>query len=36
LKYAQESGILDKFWQRSYGVTFVEYLNILNLGVTKH
>lgn len=36
IKYAQETGILDKFWQRSYGVTFVEYLNILNLGVTKH
>jgi membrane-bound lytic murein transglycosylase MltF len=36
LKYAQETGILEKYWKRSYGVTFVEYINILNLGVTKH
>lgn len=36
IKYAQETGVLDKYWKRSYGVTFVEYLSILNLGVTKH
>ncbi|PKG93164.1 transporter substrate-binding domain-containing protein [Paraglaciecola sp. MB-3u-78] len=36
LKYAQETGLLDKYWKIYYGVTFVEYLNILNLGVTKH
>jgi membrane-bound lytic murein transglycosylase MltF len=36
LKYAQETGILDTYWKRSYGVTFVEYLNILNVGVTVH
>jgi membrane-bound lytic murein transglycosylase MltF len=36
LKHAQETGLLDKYWKIYYGVTFVEYLNILNLGVTKH
>ncbi|MFT4940767.1 MAG: membrane-bound lytic murein transglycosylase MltF [Paraglaciecola sp.] len=30
--HAQQSGILDKYWKRSYGVTFVEYLQILKLG----
>jgi membrane-bound lytic murein transglycosylase MltF len=36
IKYAQETGALDKYWKISYGVTFVEYLKILNLGVTPH
>jgi membrane-bound lytic murein transglycosylase MltF len=34
IMYAQENAILDKYWQRSYGVTFVDYLKILNLGVS--
>jgi len=36
IKYAQENAILDKYWQLSYGVTFVEYLKVLNLGVSKN
>jgi membrane-bound lytic murein transglycosylase MltF len=36
IKFAQETGMLDKYWKRSYGVKFVEYLNILNLGATRH
>jgi len=36
IKYAHESAILDKYWKRSYGVTFVEYMNVLNLGGAKH
>jgi membrane-bound lytic murein transglycosylase MltF len=36
IKYAQEKAILDKYWQRSYGVTFVDYLKILNLGVSEN
>jgi membrane-bound lytic murein transglycosylase MltF len=36
IKYAQEKSILDKYWQRSYGVTFVEYVKILNLGVSRN
>ncbi|MEH6446265.1 MAG: transporter substrate-binding domain-containing protein [Oceanospirillaceae bacterium] len=31
IKYAQENAILDKYWKRSYGVTFFEYLKVLNL-----
>jgi membrane-bound lytic murein transglycosylase MltF len=31
IKYAQENAILDKHWKRSYGVTFFEYLKVLNL-----
>ena len=36
IKYAEENGILDKYWKRSYGVTFVEYLKVLNLGVSEN
>ncbi|PKI13225.1 transporter substrate-binding domain-containing protein [Colwellia sp. 12G3] len=36
IKYAQENAILDKYWQLSYGVTFVEYMKVLNLGVSKN
>lgn len=36
IKFAQETGMLDKNWKRSYGVKFVQYLNILNLGATRH
>lgn len=36
IKYAQENAILDKYWKLSYGVTFVEYLKILNLGVSEN
>ena len=36
MKYAQENAILDKYWQRSYGVTFVEYFKVLHLGVFKN
>lgn len=36
IRYAQENSILDKYWQRSYGVTFVEYLKVLNLGGSEH
>jgi membrane-bound lytic murein transglycosylase MltF len=32
IRYAQENAILDKYWKISYGVSFVEYLQILNLG----
>ncbi len=31
LKYALENEILDKYWGISYGVSFVEYLNILQI-----
>jgi membrane-bound lytic murein transglycosylase MltF len=34
--YAQDNAILDKYWQLSYGVTFVEYLKVLNLGVSEN
>lgn len=34
IKYAQENAILDKYWKRSYGVTFIDYLKVLNLGVS--
>ena len=36
IKYAQENAILDKYWKLSYGVTFVEYLKVLNLGVSEN
>jgi membrane-bound lytic murein transglycosylase MltF len=36
IKYAQENAILDKYWKLSYGVTFVEYLKVLNLGASKN
>lgn len=36
IKYAQENSILDEYWKLSYGVTFVEYVKILNLGVSAH
>jgi membrane-bound lytic murein transglycosylase MltF len=36
IKYAQENAILDKYWKQAYGVTFVEYLKVLNLGVAKN
>lgn len=36
IKYAQQNGILNKYWKRSYGVTFVEYLMVLNLGRTEN
>jgi membrane-bound lytic murein transglycosylase MltF len=36
IKYAQENAILDKYWELSYGVTFVEYLKVLNLGVLEN
>jgi len=36
IKYAQESAILDKYWKQAYGVTFVEYLKVLNLGEAKN
>jgi membrane-bound lytic murein transglycosylase MltF len=32
ISYAQENSILDKHWKRSYGVSFIDYMNILNLG----
>ena len=31
LRYAQETGILDKYWQEEYGVSFIGYLRILKL-----
>lgn len=31
LQYAQETAILDKYWQSEYGVSFIEYLKILKL-----
>jgi membrane-bound lytic murein transglycosylase MltF len=36
LLYAQDSGILDRVWARSYGVSFSHYLNILTMGETSH
>ncbi|MFT7562353.1 MAG: membrane-bound lytic murein transglycosylase MltF [Flavobacteriales bacterium] len=36
INYAQETAILDKYWKRSYGVSFVEYLKILHLGDPSH
>jgi len=36
IKYAQENAILDKYWKKAYGVTFVEYLKILNLGAAEN
>jgi len=36
IKYAQENAILDKYWKQAYGVTFVEYLKVLSLGVAKN
>jgi membrane-bound lytic murein transglycosylase MltF len=36
IKYAQENAILDKYWKLSYGVTFVEYLKVLNLGASEN
>ncbi|WP_157829035.1 transporter substrate-binding domain-containing protein [Colwellia sp. 75C3] len=36
IKYAQENAILDKYWKISYGVTFVEYMKVLNLGVSRN
>ena len=36
IKYAQENAILDKYWKLSYGVTFVDYLKVLNLGVSEN
>jgi hypothetical protein len=36
IRYAQENVVLDKYWKRSYGVTFIEYLRILQLGDTKN
>jgi membrane-bound lytic murein transglycosylase MltF len=35
-KYAQDTGVLDKYWKLSYGVTFVDYLKVLNLEGAKH
>jgi membrane-bound lytic murein transglycosylase MltF len=31
LHYAQEVGILDIYWKESYGVTFIDYLSVLEL-----
>ncbi len=31
LHYAQEIGILDRYWEESYGVTFIDYLSVLEL-----
>ncbi len=31
IRYAQETAILDTYWKQSYGVTFIEYLNVLKL-----
>lgn len=31
MHYAQETAILDKYWKEEYGVTFVDYLRILEL-----
>ena len=36
IHYTQQNALLDKYWKRSYGVTFIEYLRILRLGDTKH
>lgn len=30
LNYAQKQGILDKYWQQDYGITFVEFLKVLD------
>jgi membrane-bound lytic murein transglycosylase MltF len=35
-EHAQKTKILDKYWHLSYGVTFVEYLKILQLGDNVH
>jgi len=32
MSYALEEAVLDKYWKLSYGVTFVEYLQVLGLG----
>jgi membrane-bound lytic murein transglycosylase MltF len=31
LNYAQHTGILDKYWFNHYGVTFIEYLRVMNI-----
>ena len=32
LKHAQHTAILDKYWKIGYGVTFIEYLRVMNIG----
>lgn len=34
MKHAQRTSILDKYWQLSYGVSFVDYLRVLKLGAS--
>ena len=36
IQYAQQTGVLDKYWKASYGVTFIEYLRVLKLGGSPH
>ncbi|MFT5451029.1 MAG: membrane-bound lytic murein transglycosylase MltF [Enterobacterales bacterium] len=36
ISYAQKNAILDKYWKRSYGVSFIDYMKVLNIGVPKH
>jgi len=30
LKYAQENGTFDKYWEKDYGITFIEFLKVLD------
>jgi len=30
LNYAQKQGIFDKYWEQDYGITFVEFLKVLD------
>ncbi|MFT7133608.1 MAG: hypothetical protein ACI81O_002324 [Cyclobacteriaceae bacterium] len=36
IQYAQETGVLDKYWKASYGVTFIENLRVLKLRGSPH
>ena len=30
LNYTQERGIFDKYWKQDYGITFVEFIKVLD------
>lgn len=32
IEYAQQAAILDKYWEVHYGVSFISYLRIMNIG----
>jgi len=32
IEHAQQAGILDKYWEVHYGVTFITYLKVMNYG----